>query len=183
MPFLWNCQILGEKVQIRLSREGRLNFECKGYAVLLLGQRWHYHDGLFRTIYNHLKLLYSFVGKIVIYFGQEKGWEAAKRNSFASWQCSSAQINDGSSHINAVWFQSSPSSDVFTRSSTIWLFPFPKSEKQHVKGQRFHSNEDVISAVEEWFESHPKSYYAQGLLRVKERWQKCVDMQGDYVEK
>ena len=34
-----------------------------------------------------------------------------------------------------------------------------------------------------WFESHPKSYYAQGLLKVKERWQKCVDMQGDYVEK
>ena len=35
----------------------------------------------------------------------------------------------------------------------------------------------------EWFESHPKSHYAQGLLKVKERWQKCVDIQGDYVEK
>ena len=35
----------------------------------------------------------------------------------------------------------------------------------------------------EWFESHPKSYYAQVLLKVKERWQKSVDMQGDYVEK
>ena len=35
----------------------------------------------------------------------------------------------------------------------------------------------------EWFESHPKSYYAQRLLKVKERWQKCVYMQGDYVEK
>ena len=34
-----------------------------------------------------------------------------------------------------------------------------------------------------WFESHPKSYYAQRLLKVKERGQKCVDMQGDYVEK
>ena len=34
-----------------------------------------------------------------------------------------------------------------------------------------------------WFDSHLKSYYAQGLLKVKERWQKCVDMQGDYVEK
>ena len=34
-----------------------------------------------------------------------------------------------------------------------------------------------------WFESHLMSYYAQGLLKVKERWQKCVDMQGDYVEK
>ena len=33
------------------------------------------------------------------------------------------------------------------------------------------------------FESHPKSYYAQGFLKVKERWQKCVDMQGDYVER
>ena len=64
--------------------------------------------------------------------------------------------------------------------SDFFLFP---SLKKHLKGQRFHSNEDVISAVEEWFESHPKSYYAQGLLKVKERWQNCVDMQGDYVEK
>ena len=35
----------------------------------------------------------------------------------------------------------------------------------------------------ECFESPPKSYYAEGLLKVKERWQKCVDMQGDYVKK
>ena len=64
--------------------------------------------------------------------------------------------------------------------SDFFLFP---SLKKHLKGQRFHSNKDVIFAVEEWFESHPKSYYAQGLVKVKERWQKCVDMQGDYVEK
>ena len=35
----------------------------------------------------------------------------------------------------------------------------------------------------EWFESHLKSHYAQGLLKVKDRWQKCVDMQGDNVER
>ena len=57
--------------------------------------------------------------------------------------------------------------------SDFFLFP---SLKKHLKGQRFHSNEDVISAGEEWFESHLKSYYAQGLLKVKERCQKCVDM-------
>ena len=56
-------------------------------------------------------------------------------------------------------------------------------------------NEIIINAMENallsytkeakggTFVSHPKSYYAQGLLKVKERWQKCVDMQGDYVEK
>ena len=64
--------------------------------------------------------------------------------------------------------------------SDFFLFP---SLKKHLKGQRFHNNEDVISVVEEWFESHPKSYYTQGLLKVKERWQKCADMQGDYVDK
>ena len=35
----------------------------------------------------------------------------------------------------------------------------------------------------EWFEFHPKSHYAQGLLKIKGRCQKCVDMQDDYVEK
>ena len=129
----WNEIIINamENALLSYTKEGKGGtFVWKGYAVLLLGQRWHYHDRLIRTgPYNHWKLLFSFVDKIVIYFGQEKAWEAAKRNSFASWQCSSAQINDGSSHIDAVWFQNSPSSAVFTRSSTIWLFPFPKSEK------------------------------------------------------
>ena len=64
--------------------------------------------------------------------------------------------------------------------SYFFLFP---SLKKHLKRQCFQSNEDVISVVEEWFESHPKSYYTQELLKVKERWQKCVGMQGDYVEK
>ena len=45
--------------------------------------------------------------------------------------------------------------------SDFFLFP---SLKKHLKGQRFHSNEDVISAGEEWFESHPKSYYSGKLL-------------------
>ena len=67
-----------------------------------------------------------------------------------------------------------------------WVHHFdPKMKSSSMQWKTPSSPTPKKARVEhfEWFESHPKSYYAQGLLKVKERWQKCVDMQGEYVEK
>ncbi|RUS70893.1 hypothetical protein EGW08_021347 [Elysia chlorotica] len=64
--------------------------------------------------------------------------------------------------------------------SDFCLFP---NLKKSVKGRRFEDIEDAVSAVEEWFQAQNDTFYSQGLLKVKDRWQKCVTMQGDYVEK
>ena len=66
-----------------------------------------------------------------------------------------------------------------------WVHHFdPEMKSSSMQWQTPSSPTPKKARVEpfEWFESHPKSYYAQGLLKVKERWQKCVDMQGGYVE-
>ena len=64
--------------------------------------------------------------------------------------------------------------------SDFFLFP---NLKKSLKGRRFHDNEDAIEAVEDWLGAHSGSFFSQGLLKVKERWQKCVTLHGDYVEK
>ena len=64
--------------------------------------------------------------------------------------------------------------------SDFFLFP---NLKKSIKGHRFEDNEDAITAAEEWFEAQSDTFYSQGLLKVKERWEKCVTRQGDYVEK
>ncbi|KAJ7304231.1 hypothetical protein JRQ81_011768 [Phrynocephalus forsythii] len=64
--------------------------------------------------------------------------------------------------------------------SDVFLFP---ERKKPLCGQRFDDREDVIFEVEQWFSSKSDDFYKEGLKQVKKRWQKCVTLQGDYVEK
>ena len=50
-------------------------------------------------------------------------------------------------------------------------------------GQRFSSNEEAITFVNNYFAEKDAEYYLDGLKRWEHRWEKCVDLQGDYVEK
>jgi histone-lysine N-methyltransferase SETMAR len=64
--------------------------------------------------------------------------------------------------------------------SDFFLFP---EMKNPLRGRRFDCREDVIQEVEAWFSSKTQAFYSEGLRRVKKRWEKCVRLHGDYVEK
>ena len=64
--------------------------------------------------------------------------------------------------------------------SDYFLFPKLKSD---MKGRRFQDDDDVIAAVDGWFESKEKDFYRNGLVMLQSRCQKCIEVQGDYVEK
>ncbi|CAK1601254.1 unnamed protein product [Parnassius mnemosyne] len=52
-------------------------------------------------------------------------------------------------------------------------------------GQRFSSNEEAITYVNNYFAGKNAEYYLDGLEqdRWEHRWEKCVEVQGDYVQK
>ena len=50
-------------------------------------------------------------------------------------------------------------------------------------GQRFSSNEEAITFVNNYFAEKNAEYYLDGLQRWKHHWDKCVELQGDYAEK
>lgn len=62
----------------------------------------------------------------------------------------------------------------------FFLFPNMKS---WLGGKRFMSNEEVIEATEEYFTEFPKTYFLEGLKKLETRWDKCILLKGDYVEK
>ena len=64
--------------------------------------------------------------------------------------------------------------------SDYFLFP---NLKKHLAGKRYKSDDDVISAVEDFFEGQEENFYATGIRVLQHRWKKCVDRRGDYVEK
>jgi histone-lysine N-methyltransferase SETMAR len=55
--------------------------------------------------------------------------------------------------------------------------------KTKFRGRRFGSNECVIEAVNEFFEDQNKEFYLKGLNKLQHRWAKCIDIEGDYIEK
>ena len=61
-----------------------------------------------------------------------------------------------------------------------FLFP---NLKKWLGGKRFESNEDVITQTNAYFEELPPSYFKDGLKKLEKRWEKCIELNGDYVEK
>ena len=55
--------------------------------------------------------------------------------------------------------------------------------KKWLRGKRFESNGEVIAATEAYFKDFEKSYYSKGIEKLENRWTKCIELNGDYVEK
>ena len=61
-------------------------------------------------------------------------------------------------------------------------FLFPNLNK-HLAGKWYESDDDITSAVENFFEGQEENFYATGIQVLQHRWKKCVDCREDYVEK
>jgi hypothetical protein len=55
--------------------------------------------------------------------------------------------------------------------------------KHHCSAEHFPDNEAVEREVTTWFRQQPKEFYAAGFQGLVKRWDKCLNVQGDYVEK
>jgi histone-lysine N-methyltransferase SETMAR len=59
---------------------------------------------------------------------------------------------------------------------------FPKL-KEDLKGQKLSSDEEAKAAVRQWFPENEKDFFKNGIQKLVEWWQKCIEVGGDYVEK
>jgi histone-lysine N-methyltransferase SETMAR len=59
---------------------------------------------------------------------------------------------------------------------------FPKL-KLFLAGQRFSSNQEAIAGVEGYFADLTKNHYMDGITALEHRWNKCISLKGDCVEK
>jgi histone-lysine N-methyltransferase SETMAR len=84
--------------------------------------------------------------------------------------------------INELKFQLLPHAPYSPDLAPSEYFLFPNLKKW-LGGKRFADNEAVESAVHGYFEELDGSYYKQGIEATEHRWEKCIELQGDYVEK
>jgi len=64
--------------------------------------------------------------------------------------------------------------------SDFYLFP---KLKLFLAGQRFSSNHDATAAVDGYFADLTKNHYRDEIMALELRWNKCISLKGDYVEK
>ena len=55
--------------------------------------------------------------------------------------------------------------------------------KEHLQGQKFADDNEVMEVVQSWLKATPKSFFLEGIRKLVDRWTNCVVKQGDYVEK
>lgn len=63
--------------------------------------------------------------------------------------------------------------------SDYYLFP---NFKRWLCGKRFCSNSEVKSATEGYFKGLDSSYFKKGIQKLEDRWYRCTELKGDYVE-
>ena len=64
--------------------------------------------------------------------------------------------------------------------SDYYLFP---NLKRRQFGRRFESNEEVEWETEGYFGGFGKSYYLEGIEKLKDRWTRCIKLKRKYIEK
>jgi hypothetical protein len=58
-----------------------------------------------------------------------------------------------------------------------------RKSQQHLGGRRFHNNEEVEMSVGELFRTQETDFYRDEIIKLLPRWDKCINVLGDYVEK
>ena len=64
--------------------------------------------------------------------------------------------------------------------SDFFLFP---NLKKDIRGLHFRSDEEVVTAVEEWVNGKDPDFFSSGLMALERRWSKCITLEDNYIEK
>ncbi|GFO15179.1 histone-lysine N-methyltransferase SETMAR [Plakobranchus ocellatus] len=55
--------------------------------------------------------------------------------------------------------------------------------KRHLGGMAFETEDDLVSELRNWFDNLDVDFFRVVINSLLSRWQKCIDLHGDYVEK
>ena len=57
--------------------------------------------------------------------------------------------------------------------SDFFLFP---NLKKDIRGPHFPSDEEVVTAVEEWVNRKDPDFFSSGLMELEHHWSKCITL-------
>ena len=64
--------------------------------------------------------------------------------------------------------------------SDYFLFP---NLKKDIRGLHFWSDEEFVTAVEEWVNGKDPDFFSSELMALEHSWSECITLEGNYIEK
>jgi len=55
--------------------------------------------------------------------------------------------------------------------------------EEKLRDKKFNGNDGVKENVLNWFQYQDKNFFAAGINKLIKKWDKCINVAGDYVEK
>ena len=92
----------------------------------------------------------------------------------AAWQCKTAHCSGDAEVL------SHPPYSPDLAPSDFHFFPHLKRD---LKGTHCTSDDEVKQAVTSWIKQRTTEFFIDGTRKLVLRWEKCIERQGDYVEK
>jgi hypothetical protein len=81
-----------------------------------------------------------------------------------------------------MWIPTAESPTLQSRTISLGLFSILRYEI-FLRGKRFSSDDEVKEAVTTWFEESSKDFFLRGIKSLQQKWAKCIELLGDYIEK
>jgi len=88
--------------------------------------------------------------------------------------------------VRFLWAKDMAAKDIHKDAAYVrWTLPVTSSSPliQHLSGERFPDDDAVERAVCAWFRQQPQEFYVAGFQGLVKRWDKCLNLFGDYFEK
>jgi len=155
----------------------------KGHGIGVLGCWRHF-------VYYYLEKGKTITGEyysnLLTRLDKKNLWEktqfAKEKNHLASGQCTRPQKCFGNGKIkgSALWIVGTSTQSPHLAPSDFYLFP---KLKLFLAGQRFSLNQEATAAVEGYFADLIKNHHRDEIMALEHRWNKCISLKGDYVEK
>jgi hypothetical protein len=52
-----------------------------------------------------------------------------------------------------------------------------------LRGRKFGNDDEIKEAVHSWLTAQPKAFFSDGIKKLAQRCEKCIEKKGDYVGK
>ena len=73
-----------------------------------------------------------------------------------------------------------PAYSPYVAPSDFFLFP---NLKRDIRRLHFRSDEEVVTAVEEWVNGKDPDFFSSGRMVFEHLWSKCITLEGNYIKK
>ena len=97
-------------------------------------------------------------------------------------QCAVPQVTENDGEIVRIRLRTAVTPTIFSRFGPPATIGCLHNLKKLLAGKKFHSNNEVITECETYFEGPDKSFYIKGIEMLERRWIDCISLRGNYVD-